>query len=54
MRMDCRRCPILKSDCQWMIDTFQRENKPPGKADKWCPLLITMGNVLTFLLPEGS
>ena len=56
IRMDCSKCPIPEADCKWVMDTFanpiQWEVKPSGKADKWCPLLITMGNVLAFMLPD--
>ncbi len=37
-----------------MADTFQHADKPPGKADKWCPLLVAMATVLVYLMPEGS
>ncbi len=52
IKMDCSKCPIPKQDCKWMMDTFQWENKPPGKADKWCPLIVTMGSMLVYLLPK--
>ena len=51
MEVDCSKCPIAEEDCQWMADTFQKPNKPPGKASKWCPLLITVANIMAFLEP---
>lgn len=49
MKMDCSKCPISEKDCKWMAQTFQKPNKPKGKAKKWCPLLITIGNIMAFL-----
>lgn len=51
MRPDCSKCPIPQEDCQWMADTFQRPDKPEGKAEKWCPLLIAIANIMAFLEP---
>ena len=51
MRPDCSKCPIPEEDCQWMADTFQLKDKPEGKAERWCPLLITIGNIMAFLEP---
>jgi len=51
IKMDCSRCPIPKVDCKWMQDTFQQDGKPPGKAAKWCPLLVTVGSIMGYLLP---
>lgn len=49
IRMYCSKCPIPQEDCQWMADTFQQPNKPEGKAEKWCPLLVAIGNIMTVL-----
>lgn len=54
IKMDCSKCPIPEEDCKWMAATFQQAGKPPGIADKWCPLLVTVGSMMGFLLPEGS
>ena len=51
IRVDCSKCPIPEVDCEWMIKTFEAPNKPPGKAGKWCPLLITIGNIMSLLEP---
>ena len=54
MKVDCSTCPIAPADCEWMADTFQHTDKPSGKAEKWCPLLITIGNIMSVLGEPGE
>jgi len=52
IEMDCSKCPIPKPDCEWMQQTFEWRNKPLGVASKWCPLLVAVANVMSFLLRD--
>ncbi len=50
VELDCAKCPISRKDCRWMTRHFHNPENPLF-GEKWCPLKITMTNVLTFLEP---